>query len=168
MAVKTAVEESLERLAEEKIYERVYEEVASGTKREGLWFKALSESGGEKAKAEALYVKLRVRSLIDELIVTEQIHQDEYKAQQDEYKEATRVNQKLASAKKRTASRENATEFFMGLVILLRGLASLFLCFCAFGLVYGASSGQNVLIQITVAVIFSFIAYMIWPKHLPK
>ena len=75
MARKRPVEESIERLAEEKIYEKVYEEVASGVKREGLWFKALSESDGEETKAKALYVKLRVRSLIDELIVTEKIQQ---------------------------------------------------------------------------------------------
>lgn len=65
MARKTPVEESIERLAEEKIYEKVYGEVASGIKREGLWFKALSESDGEETKAKALYVKYRVHLLID-------------------------------------------------------------------------------------------------------
>ena len=108
MARKTPVEESIERLAEEKIYEKVYEEVASGVKREGLWFKALSESDGEETKAKALYVKLRVRSLIDELIVTGEIKRSEHKIQQDKYKEANLHDKQLAYKRKRTAAIKSA------------------------------------------------------------
>ena len=194
MARKTPVEESIERLAEEKIYEKVYEEVASGVRREGIWFKALSESGGDETKAKALYVKLRVRSLTDELIVTEKIHQDAYKAEQAQYKEATRVNQELAnskkravqelanskkrnteelaSSKKRAASRKQANELFMGLVILLRACATLAFGVTSFGLmfssdgpVFGALSGQDTLIFITMIVVLFFLAYVVWPKN---
>ena len=104
MARKTPVEESIERLAEEKIYEKVYEEVASGVKREGLWFKALSESDGEETKAKALYVKLRVRSLIDELIVTEEIQQNTHEIEQAQTKETARYNKKMLRAASRQAT----------------------------------------------------------------
>ena len=106
MARKTPVEESIERLAEEKIYEKVYEEVASGVKREGLWFKALSESDGEETKAKALYVKLRVRSLIDELIVTEKIQQNTHEIEQAQTKETARYNKKML----RAASRQDTLD----------------------------------------------------------
>jgi len=152
MARKTAVEESLERLAEEKIYERVYEEVASGTKREGLWFKALSESGGEKAKAEALYVKLRVRSLIDELIVTEQIHQDEYKAQQDEYKEATRYNKKMLQAAGRQSVFDGIRSIIATLIFLVAGI----LCIAAIT--------TGTLAPLIGAMFFGGIGFLILPS----
>ena len=119
MARKTPVEESIERLAEEKIYEKVYEEVASGAKREGLWFKALSESGGEETKAEALYVKLRVRSLIDELIVTGEIERSEHKIQQDKYKETNRHDKQLAYNRKRTAAIESAYRTTWWVIIII-------------------------------------------------
>ena len=116
MARKTPVEESIERLAEEKIYEKVYEEVASGVKREGLWFKALSESDGEETKAKALYVKLRVRSLIDELIVTEQIQQNTHEIEQAQTKETARYNKK----KLRAAGRQMFVDsIVMGIILLI-------------------------------------------------
>ena len=116
MARKTPVEESIERLAEEKIYEKVYEEVASGVKREGLWFKALSESDGEETKAKALYVKLRVRSLIDELIVTEKIQQNTHEIEQAQTKETARYNKK----KLRAAGRQMFVDsIVMGIILLI-------------------------------------------------
>ena len=116
MARKRPVEESIERLAEEKIYEKVYEEVASGVKREGLWFKALSESDGEETKAKALYVKLRVRSLIDELIVTEKIQQNTHEIEQAQTKETARYNKK----KLRAAGRQMFVDsIVMGIILLI-------------------------------------------------
>ena len=118
MARKRPVEESIERLAEEKIYEKVYEEVASGVKREGLWFKALSESGGEETKAKALYVKLRVRSLIDELIVTEKIQQNTHEIEQAQTKETARNNKKKLRAAGRQKFVDRIVIGIMFLIIL--------------------------------------------------
>ena len=60
------------RIREEIIYAAVMKEIKSGTKREGLWAKALSESEGNKAKTESLYIKYRVQSIEDELQVEEE------------------------------------------------------------------------------------------------
>lgn len=60
------------RIREEIIYAAVMKEIKSGSKREGLWAKALSESEGNKAKAESLYIKYRVQSIEDELQVEEE------------------------------------------------------------------------------------------------
>jgi len=60
------------RIREEIIYAAVMKEIKSGSKREGLWAKALSESEGNKAKTESLYIKYRVQSIEDELQVEEE------------------------------------------------------------------------------------------------
>ena len=159
MARKTPVEESIERLAEEKIYEKVYEEVASGVKREGLWFKALSESDGEETKAKALYVKLRVRSLIDELIVTEQIHQDAYETEQAQYKEEKRYENKLASSKKRAAASDGAFRFISYISSIILWIIALF---C---LVRMAEGGVWALYAVIGSGLSGFMAYEIWPKR---
>ena len=151
MARKTPVEESIERLAEEKIYEKVYEEVASGVKREGLWFKALSESDGEETKAKALYVKLRVRSLIDELIVTEEIQQNTHEIEQAQSKETARYNKKMQRAASRQSIRDG----------IRTGIALLFFLFAVILLVSAFSEKMSVLGY--SAVFFGFVGLLFWP-----
>ena len=51
---------------EEKIFEQVANELKSGTRREGLWAKAYTESDGDELKTRALYIRYRAQSLIDE------------------------------------------------------------------------------------------------------
>jgi len=48
------------KLAEEQLYAHAAEEVASGQIRQGLWAKAIAETGGDEAAAKAHYLKLRV------------------------------------------------------------------------------------------------------------
>jgi hypothetical protein len=151
MARKTPVEESIERLAEEKIYEKVYEEVASGVKREGLWFKALSESDGEETKAKALYVKLRVRSLIDELIVTEEIQQNTHEIEQTQSKETARYNKKMQRAASGQSIRDG----------ILTGIALLFFLFAVILLVSAFSEKMSVLGYL--AVFFGGVGLLFWP-----
>lgn len=54
-----------ERIAEEALYEQAMQEIASGTRREGLWAKANRESGGSQERAESIYIKLLVQALKD-------------------------------------------------------------------------------------------------------
>ena len=163
MTHKTPLEESLERLAEEKVYEQVYEEVANGIKREGIWFKALSESDGEESKAKGLYVKYRVRSLIDELIVTEKILQDENKAQQIKDKEVAERNKQLAIARDRLAisrRRETSILSFFGVIRILFSIGVWFMGL--FFIVEAISSGLPPMF--IAAVFFCLVGYLIWPK----
>jgi hypothetical protein len=55
------------RLAEERAYELVMAEMETGYVRMGLWGKALAETEGDHARAKALYIKLRVQALMDEV-----------------------------------------------------------------------------------------------------
>ena len=51
---------------EEAFYQRVLEEVESGQMRKGIYAKALADSSGDLGKANSLYIKYRVQSLMDE------------------------------------------------------------------------------------------------------
>jgi hypothetical protein len=55
------------RVVEEEMYAQVLREIESGVRRDGLWAKALQNSGGNEEKARALYIKYRIRSINDEL-----------------------------------------------------------------------------------------------------
>ena len=59
------------KLAEEQLYAQAAEEVASGQIRQGLWAKAIAETGGDEAAAKAQYLKLRVEIMKAEAEVTD-------------------------------------------------------------------------------------------------
>ena len=61
------------KLAEERLYAQVAEEVASGQIRQGLWAKAIAETGGDEAAAKAHYLKLRVEIMRAEAEVTDYV-----------------------------------------------------------------------------------------------
>lgn len=54
------------RFTEEDLFDQVAREVAKNARKDGLWTKALSESGMNEERAKALYIKLRVEQLHDE------------------------------------------------------------------------------------------------------
>jgi len=55
------------RRREERLYEIALDEVDSGGVRKGLYAKALAAAHGDNNKAGGIYLKLRVRSLMDEI-----------------------------------------------------------------------------------------------------
>lgn len=61
---------------EEKLYEVALEEVEAGEIRKGLYAKALSKADGDKEKADGIYLKLRVQSIMDD-VESEQIDRRE-------------------------------------------------------------------------------------------
>lgn len=81
---KFLASEASARLAEEKIYEMVSEELRSGTRREGLWMKAIAKSEGDEDRATAMYVELRVQSIKDEQEIREAAERTE-KEQRTQY-----------------------------------------------------------------------------------
>ncbi len=50
----------------DQIYIRIAKEKEEGYKDEGLWIKAVSMSGGNDKKIESLYIKLRVKKLLEQ------------------------------------------------------------------------------------------------------
>ena len=63
------------RKREEILYEMVIAELEKGYKNKGLLAKALADCGGEKSKAESIYIKYRVQSLKDEIETKEENEQ---------------------------------------------------------------------------------------------
>ena len=51
---------------EEALYKQVLDEVESGVMRKGIYAKALADGLGDESKAQSLYIKYRVQSLLDE------------------------------------------------------------------------------------------------------
>jgi hypothetical protein len=93
---------AFERLAEEQLYQIVVDEIKRDEKREGLWAKALVEAEGDKEKTQALYIKLRVQSLKDELEYAEYAAAEEAdRAERDRAEAAKREAKADAEAKKR-------------------------------------------------------------------
>ncbi len=72
---KTTIES---RRYEEKLYEVALEEVEAGERRKGLYSKALAKADGDTEKADGIYLKLRVQSIMDD-IESEQIERKESK-----------------------------------------------------------------------------------------
>ena len=61
---------------EEKLYEVALEEVENDEIKKGLYAKALAKADGNKEKADGIYLKLRVQSMMDD-IKSEQINNRE-------------------------------------------------------------------------------------------
>ena len=55
------------RRIEEKLYEVALDEVEKNNIRKGLYAKALSKAEGDKEKANGIYLKLRVQSIMDDI-----------------------------------------------------------------------------------------------------
>jgi hypothetical protein len=64
---KYKTNQAISRLSEEMLYAKVAEEIQRGIRRDGLWAKAISEAELNEDKAKAIYIKLRVQSLVDEI-----------------------------------------------------------------------------------------------------
>jgi len=53
-------------IEEEALYKQVLDEVESGVMRKGIYAKALADGLGDEGKAQSLYIKYRVQSLVEE------------------------------------------------------------------------------------------------------
>lgn len=67
---------AMRRKIEEALYEAVSKEIGAGNIKEGLWTKALSESEGDESKASALYIRLRVQAMKDDIALYESFKRD--------------------------------------------------------------------------------------------
>ena len=96
---------AINRLSEEQLFEQALQEVESGNIRKGLMAKAISESEGDTAKAEALYLKLRVQSIIDEGKVNEVLIEESAKAYSNNEKVKTEIKKTGEKAAKEEKAR---------------------------------------------------------------
>lgn len=73
--------------SEEALYAAVGEELRQGQIRQGLWAKALAEEGYDEQRAKAKYLKLRVRSLRNEIADAEAQERLRVREQQKQQRE---------------------------------------------------------------------------------
>lgn len=109
------------RLAEEELYNRVAQELAQGERREGLWAKALADSEGVETKAQGLYIKYRVQSLVDELELQAALEEKEkvYKAAQQAKEAAKEKKEEQPKAFEGAFLYLAAALVFLGFVLIL-------------------------------------------------
>ncbi len=68
------------RMLETKLFEYVMHEINSDERKEGTWGQALTKTEGEEKKAKALYIKLRVEALKDEIAMNSIIEDEQLRA----------------------------------------------------------------------------------------
>lgn len=101
----TSTNQSAKRLIEEQLYEQVVIELSEGNKRQGLWAKAIADSEGNEGKAQSLYIKYRVQSIKDEVVLLEKAK---------ETKEKNEASQRQQDIKiQRTLKREESANNFV-------------------------------------------------------
>ena len=84
----------------EALYQQVLEEVESGFMRKGIYAKALADSQGDEGKANALYIKYRVQSLIGEEKQVAGIEFASRRSQEKERKEELKALKRAARKKR--------------------------------------------------------------------
>ena len=110
---------SVQRLSEEQMYALAVQEIESGQRRDGLWGKAYAESGGNVDKAKAVYIKLRVQSLYDEVHLAGEIEKRRALEKQAE-DQRQEVETRIRAYEKRVYSRALlATPFVIAWVLLV-------------------------------------------------
>ena len=89
---------------EEALYKQVLDEVESGVMRKGIYAKALADGLGDVGKAQSLYIKYRVQSLIDEERRRAELIASERKAME----EKARKDDKVMEARKKADAKIEA------------------------------------------------------------
>ena len=99
------------RLQESLYYEIVANELEKGQMDKGLHTQAFAEADGNENKAKALYIKLRVESLKDELYIHEKEHKKKKSTEdQNKYKKPENSFRNTASPSENTTFRSEELE----------------------------------------------------------
>ena len=114
---------ALNRLNEEQFYSIAINEIKNGQVRDGLMGKAYASANGDKKRAEANYIKLRVQQLIDE----EDLNKLDMEMEVSSIFSQSKEKERLIKEKK--ARQEGKNRFFLPLfwAIILTAVAILIL-----------------------------------------
>ena len=93
---KSDAEKAHERKIEEQLYNQVAQELQQGKKHDATWAKALATGKGDNEAKQGLYIKYRVQSLMDDLI----IEQENLDIQNKESINKQRIQQRIQQRKK--------------------------------------------------------------------
>ena len=106
------------RITEEAFYAEVIREMETGIRRDGLWAKALSDSKMDPDKTKALYIKLRVQSLKDEVKILLKNTKEQVRLIETQEKNHERERADESLRKQREEAREQSAKINCYLGIL--------------------------------------------------
>lgn len=142
---------------EEKLYEKVASEIRERAIDQGIWTKALSESDGEKNRAESIYIKLRVNKLKDKSIQDYNSRKKEVQEQQSD-EDAIEVVQNVAF--------KNSYRFkYFSIALFLIGSISLFIAASTDPYGSAEDSGYFVLFLFTGLIVVPLSIYTFYQSH---
>ena len=98
---KIKLDSPASRLSDDELFEKAYDELQNNELIKGVWARALSNSDGNEKKAEALYLKLRVQQIKDEM------HENK-KRQNENQKNLEKTRQKKEQQKRNKEERIQA------------------------------------------------------------
>jgi hypothetical protein len=86
------------RLEEEKLYGIAYSEIAQNEVKHGVWAKALVQAKGDESRAKAIYIELRIQSILDEITVEQAMH-EKLKAIEEQERELAALDEQEIAQK---------------------------------------------------------------------
>lgn len=135
---------SRDRLTEVQLYELVAKEIENNRQSKGLWAKAFADTEGDFEKAKALYIKLRVQMIKDELVEETRLIRDEWankvrqseEAEQDKpqkaeelfgiarsaHRKTNEVGETGRSVHRQTSDRSSGLLWFFALLAIVYGI----------------------------------------------
>jgi DNA-directed RNA polymerase subunit RPC12/RpoP len=76
---KSNIEKAKERKLEEYFFDIVARELNNNIKHDAVWAKAIAKSQGDIGKAESYYIKYRIESLKDDMILNQEAYEEKLK-----------------------------------------------------------------------------------------
>ena len=95
-----------DRLREIQLYEQVALEISNNQQVAGVWAQALSESSGDEGAAKALYIKLRVQMIKDELAYSQEVEEKRAAEKRREARRAAERREAQRRSDERTKQEE--------------------------------------------------------------
>ncbi|MBK6357127.1 MAG: hypothetical protein IPF44_10570 [Betaproteobacteria bacterium] len=176
------------RLSEEEVYAQVIREIECGVRRDGIWAKSMADSQGDLTKAKALYIKLRVQSIRDEIHVANAFASAENERIKNESEElvrraaaaeaqreahtANQVAQRKAQLEENSAKYLNGYEqpFIYKILGKIFSVTALIFGFIALGLLVQAPfdkniSGLYIFLFLSGTIFFLYVAGLCLPEN---
>jgi cation transport ATPase len=146
---------------DEKLYAVVVEEIESGQIHKAFWAKALAESDNDKDKTQALYIKLRVQKLYDEIHFERE--RQETVARAHAVAENKRVkDEKVVTTLATTTSNLLSNFKWLTAIMLILGVIGLFLSYITNSVSYDYSWWILFLLSMCLTVFGGYLLFDCW------
>lgn len=143
---------------DEKLYAVVVEELENGTVNKALWAKALADSDSDKDKTQALYIKLRVQKLYDEINFEKEQRVAAEKAHATAKNKREKVERTVETLSTTTLKLVSMFKWLTGLMLTL-GIIGLFLSYVTISVADDWSWQAVLILGITFSILGGYLFY---------